>query len=121
MTLFKGDLIELDEDGKNTQVEIELNPETLEFVFNLANQTIVTEKIKVTPDTVRYIDSYIHSNKIMYSFVILSSYRAELTLFDALNGHTTLYRMMREFDFQMPLGFIQYLQYFAQKILFHLI
>lgn len=119
--VFIGDLIDLNRANGNYQVQIDYNNNTKEITLNLANKTIVTENIKVTMDNVKYIHSIIPNTRMTYSFVALSSYRAELTVYNPQNGNTTIFRMFREYDISSgPSGFLQYIQFFMQKVLFHM-
>lgn len=92
--------------------------------FNLTiddNLTIVGELIKSIDGIRRSVGVISYPLNTSYSFTILSSYRAKLTLFYRDSGKVTTFRFMKEYDNSRLSGFGKYASYLMRKMVLRMI
>ena len=92
---------------------------TIEFNFTLDNNfTINGEFITSINGIVTSTGSFNSPYNFSYSFTFLSSYRAQLSLFDRNTGQVTIFRFWKEFDTHRSWEFGKYASFIARRILF---
>lgn len=100
----------------------DLPPENENFNLTLDdNFTITGELVKSIDGVRRSVGAIQYPLNASYTFTILSSYRAKLTLFDRDSGKVTIFRLMKEYDTGMFSGFGKYASYMMRKMVFRLI
>lgn len=96
------------------------NNEPFNFSFD-DNFTIEGELIKSIDKVRRSVGVIYYPLNVSYSFTILSSYRAKLTLFDRDSGKVTVFRFMKEYETGFLTGFGKYASYLMRKMIFRMI
>lgn len=69
-------------------------------------------------DNVLHLHGVLDRRDVTFSFVILSSYRAELTIFDRQSKAVVVFRCMKDFESTKLTSVWRMLSYFAQKVIF---
>lgn len=85
------------------------------------NFTVEGELIKSADSIRRSVGAISRPLNTSYSFIILSSYRAELTLFYRDIQKTSIFRFMKQYDTGIFSGFGKYASYLMRKMLFRMI
>ncbi|OHS99078.1 hypothetical protein TRFO_08654 [Tritrichomonas foetus] len=81
----------------------------------------IENKFVTSVDFVRRCVGATNNPNFSYSFVFLSSYRAELTIFNRETGEVTVYRFWKQFHAERMSGFSKYVSYIFRKSLFRMI
>ena len=104
------------------------NGETVSIYFDHRNGTFTLEFsksklsisniVKITKNGLRGCHGALLVPDVSYSFVILSSYRFELTVFNRETNKVTLYRMYKDFESNKLSAFAKFSSYLLRKSIF---
>ena len=91
------------------------------FEFRVDDERVVSSTLTKSIDGIMSVHGALASPDVTFSFVVLSSYRAELTVFNRETGEATTWRAMKEFESQKMSTFAKVCSYLATRSLFRAI
>ena len=104
------------------ELVLTVNPESENFKLSLNNLISVENNITTSVDLIRRAVGAVNSPyDFSYSFVLLSSYRAELSIFNRTDPTVCIYRFWKKFDVESTSSFGRYASYLLRRALFRLI
>lgn len=103
------------------EISIALGKNETMFDVAIDGSNVLSEEIDKSIDGIRNVHTALESSDKTIAFVLLSSYRAELTIFDRSSDEVILYRAMKQYESERLNAFGKILSYFVRKSVFRFI